>query len=326
MLSPLFYSHGWHANRVVRLTLERGSATMSIPRSKTHPEEIAGLSAVADCFEAIMCDVWGVLHNGVRAMVGAGEALATFRAAATVAGARPVVLVTNAPRPKREIYRQLNDLGVDPQAYDAIVTSGDVTRAAIAAWDGRPLFLIGPSRDLTLLEGLNARLVDDPAAAEGILCTGLFDDTIETPDDYRTLLRDLATRRLPMICANPDIVVDRNGRMIYCAGALARLYEDLGGIVSVYGKPHPPIYAAARQAIARVAGRKIDDSRILVIGDGLATDIRGAHAQGLPTLFITGGIHAVELGKPDAPDPERVAHRLAEEGIGADYRLVRLIW
>lgn len=276
---------------------------------------VAGLKQLADGYDAVMCDVWGVLHNGVAAFPGAVSALLAFRDQG-----KQVILITNAPRPADPIRRQLKLLDVPDSAYDDLVTSGDVTRAVIAARPGARLFHIGPERDLSFYDGLDITLSDE-AGADLVGCTGLFDDTVETPEDYRPLLARLAARRLTMVCANPDIVVERGTTLVYCAGAIAELYAGIGAEVILVGKPHAPIYEAAR---ARLAGGP--DARVLAIGDGLRTDILGAVSNGLDVLFVTAGIHSADFGSPEAPDPDRVRARLAAEGLSATAFLPMLVW
>jgi len=276
---------------------------------------IQGLKELAGEYDALLCDVWGVLHNGVRAFPNAVDALEKFRQ-----GGGRVVLVTNAPRPSPPIRLQLKSLGVPDDAYDALVTSGDVTRTVIAARPGVKLMHVGHERDLTFYEGLDAKLVPE-AEAELISCTGLFDDNVETPENYRELLGRLVKRKLPMVCANPDIVVERGDRLIYCGGALARLYGEMGGEAILVGKPHAPIYAAAKKRLAEFGAR-----RILAVGDGLPTDIRGAVENGVPVLFVTGGIHAADFGPHSDPDGARVAARLHAEGLSAVAYIPTLTW
>lgn len=285
------------------------------------PPRVAGLSALAADYDAILCDVWGVLHNGVGAFPGAPEALARYRET----GGR-VVLLTNAPRPSGPIHEQLARLGVGRDAYDDLLTSGDVTRVILEARSERRVAHIGPERDLALYEGLEHTLVDD-AQADVVVVTGLADDSRETPDDYRARLAALAARRLPLICANPDIVVHRGEQLVWCAGALARVYADeLAGDVTVIGKPHPPVYDEARVRIERLTGHPVTPSRVLAIGDGLPTDIRGAHAQRFDVLFVTGGIHAADFGPLDAPDAQRIEERLMEENLAVTAYCPRLVW
>jgi HAD superfamily hydrolase (TIGR01459 family) len=280
------------------------------------PKQITGLSEIAGDYRALFCDVWGVVHNGLRAFPGTVEALCNYRR--ETGGA--VVLVTNAPRPAGDIAVQLESFGVPGDAFDSIVTSGDVTRAAVAARPGARVYHLGPERDLGFYDGLEVALVG-AADAELISCTGLFDDTAETPEDYRDRLAGFVGRGLQMVCANPDIVVERGDDLVWCAGALARLYEELGGAVTLSGKPHPPIYAAA------MANAGLSDKRqALAVGDGLQTDVRGACNAGIDVLFITGGIHSEDFGPVLSPDPEKVRTRLDAEGLTARAFMPVLTW
>jgi HAD superfamily hydrolase (TIGR01459 family) len=246
---------------------------------------VTSLAAVIDGHDAVVSDIWGVLHNGVAPFPGAPEALVACRNSG-----RPVVLLSNAPRPASVIYTQLDRLGVPRDAYDAIVTSGDLARRLIAEHAGAPMLHIGPERDRPLFDGL-ALDFRDAAASEVVVCTGLYDDTVETPEHYRSLLAGLAARKVAMICANPDITVERGGSIIYCAGALAQLYADLGGPVAYAGKPHPPIYDLVDEVLAGLMGRTPDRRRLLAVGDGLRTDIAGARAVGMPVVFVASQIH-----------------------------------
>ncbi|MFD1695311.1 TIGR01459 family HAD-type hydrolase [Roseibium aestuarii] len=285
------------------------------------PLLVSGLRDLASEYDGILSDVWGVLHNGVSAFSAAHEALTAYRQEAGGA----VVLITNAPRPNEPIREQLAHLGVPQTAFDDIVTSGDVTRELLATHPGAKVFHMGPERDLTLYDGLDVTLTGEDDA-DLIGCTGLFDDENETPDDYRDQLQRLAARGLPFVCANPDIVVERGDRLIWCAGALGRLYEDFGGPLSIVGKPHKPIYDSAKGRLARIKGAALDESRILAVGDGLPTDIRGADSQGLDVLFVTAGIHASDFGPADQPDEALIRRRLAEEGLSARAAIPRLVW
>lgn len=276
---------------------------------------VAGLAELADGYDGLLCDVWGVIHNGVDVYPRAVEALQRFR---TNRG--PVVLVSNAPRPSAPVEEQLAALGVPRDAFDRLVTSGDVTRAVMAERPGAKVFHLGPDRDLSFYEGLDIAFSEEPEA-DLISCTGIPDDTCETPENYRGLLRRLADRGLPMVCANPDIVVERGGELVYCAGALAKLFEELGGEAILAGKPFRPIYQAALQAM-----NGIDPTRVLAIGDALATDLRGAHNAGLDALFVTGGIHAEEFGPPGEPDHQAVVGRLTQEGLEPVGYMPALAW
>ncbi|MHA7774274.1 TIGR01459 family HAD-type hydrolase [Roseibium sp. M-1] len=286
------------------------------------PLLVDGLNALAPSYKGILCDVWGVLHNGVSAFEGAHKALRTYR---EETGGK-VILITNAPRPAKQVGEMLASLGVPEGTYDDIVTSGDVTRSVLEAEGKNTLLHIGPNRDQPLYHGLEATFTLNDDEADAISCTGLTDDEVETPDDYRERLQKLADRGLKMICANPDIVVERGDRLIWCAGALARLYEDLGGEVAILGKPHAPIYKAALERFERLTGEKMAREDVLAIGDGLPTDIRGAVSQDIDVLFITAGIHASDFGPSDAPEEHLIRRRLAEEGLRARAAVPRLWW
>jgi HAD superfamily hydrolase (TIGR01459 family) len=244
---------------------------------------IADLAASSDAW---IVDIWGVMHNGARAYPAAARACAEFRA-----GGGTVVLLSNAPRPFAEVVPHMTALGVPAAAYDAGVTSGDVTRDMLRAWQGRRLLHIGPERDRGLLAGLDVRPAT-AAEADVVLCSGLYDDERETPADYAGMLGDLAVRGVPMICANPDIMVERGHKLIYCAGALAADYAVRGGEVSYAGKPHLPVYDRVLAEIARLRGRPAEKHRVLCIGDGIDTDLEGAHAAGLRSVFVASPIFA----------------------------------
>lgn len=283
---------------------------------------ISGLAEVADRYDALLCDIWGVVHDGVAAFAPACEALARFRRERG-----PVLLLSNSPRPAPEVDDQLRGLGAPDEAWSALVTSGDATRRELAARAPGPALAIGPERDAPLYDGTGVAFVETPGEAAFVSCTGLVDDETETPEDYRQRLQACVARGLAMICANPDRVVQRGDRMIPCAGALADLYAELGGEVVMAGKPHPPIYALAYAELARLARRPLDRARILAIGDGLRTDVAGANAQALPLLFVADGIHSGEALGPDGGlDAKRIAALLATEGGRADYAIPALRW
>src|ERR1051326_2325417 len=234
------------------------------------PPLITGLSEIAAGYDAAICDVWGVLHNGKQAYLGAADAMRRFRAERG-----PVVLLSNAPRLADGVEWLFDRVGLPKDFYDGIVTSGSAARADLLRHtEGKPalpLFCLGPSRDNPLFQGLNVKLVAADEA-DVVLCTGLFDDETETPDDYRGMLQQFRARSLPFLCANPDIIVQRGDKLIYCAGAIARLYESMGGEVVYYGKPYPAVFERAVAALRAKAPAK----RPLVIGDGIETDILGA--------------------------------------------------
>lgn len=251
------------------------------------PQPISGIRELASDYDAMLCDAWGVIHDGVNLLPGAEAALVNFRKTRG-----PVVILTNAPRPSSIIPAQLDRLGFSREAYDAVVTSGDATRDEILQRLPAPAYRIGPEKDDPLFDGLGINFVALEAAGF-IICTGPVDDQTDAPEDYRGVLERAAARGLEMVCANPDIVVNWGGRIIWCAGAIAELYEKLGGVAVYGGKPHAPIYRLAFDAVARTHGAPIDAARILAVGDGLKTDILGANRAGIDALLVTGegGIH-----------------------------------
>ncbi|MGH6791998.1 MAG: TIGR01459 family HAD-type hydrolase [Methyloceanibacter sp.] len=253
---------------------------------------------------AWLVDIWGVMHNGRRAFPHAVAATQAFRAQGGI-----VVLLSNSPRPSASAQAQLRGLGVPDDAYDATVTSGDLTRHELGKHEGARVFHLGPERDLSIFDGLDVVLVG-PSEAELVVCSGLFDDETETPDDYADLLRDLAARSLPMICANPDHLVERGHQLIYCAGALAAAYEREGGSVVYAGKPYAPIYELALEIIDRLAGESVAKDAILAIGDGVNTDIAGAADAGIDSIFVASGLH-VPGGAEEELDRDHLAELFA---------------
>lgn len=230
------------------------------------------------------CDIWGVVHDGMRPNPVTVDTLLRHRGAGGT-----VILITNAPRPAETIRAHLEGMGCDAGISDAIVTSGDVTRSLVRPYAGRGIFHLGPPHNLTLLEGIDVARVP-LAEAAAILCTGLLDDRHETPENYRDLLAEASSRKLPMICANPDHVVRHGHRLLYCAGSLAAAYEEVGGPVLMAGKPYPPIYAEALARASAARGETVARDRILAIGDGPQTDIRGAADFGIAALLVADGI------------------------------------
>ncbi|MGP4665421.1 TIGR01459 family HAD-type hydrolase [Agrobacterium pusense] len=277
---------------------------------------IQTLGEITDGFDVVLSDVWGVLHNGVSAFPDAAIALRSAREAG-----KTVVLITNSPRPAPGVIAQLRVLGVPDEAYDRIVTSGDVTRGLIAEGP-RKVFLLGPQRDMPLLEGLDVAVVGE-ADADSVVCTGFFDDETETPEDYTEMLKGFIARNVPMICANPDLVVERGERIIPCAGAMAAYYEQLGGEVRIAGKPHAPIYEACLAAAKEVRGAFAKD-RVLAIGDGMPTDVKGAIASGLNLLYISGGIHVAEYTLNGQTDEALLNAYLKGQGASPGWWMPRL--
>lgn len=275
------------------------------------------LNEITQGYNVILSDVWGVLHNGIDAFPAAGEALSQARADGV-----SVVLITNASRPSDRVKVMLDQIGVPETAYDAIVSSGDVTRKLIEKAPRRA-FLIGQSQDLSLFQGLDVELV--PAdEADAIICTGLFNDEEEQPEDYRGMLEGLNQCGLPMIVANPDLIVERGHKLVPCAGALAAIYAEMGGETRYAGKPHSPIYEAALAKAQEIRGTEIDRSRIIAIGDGMPTDVRGALSFGLDLLYVSGGIHAAEYTTNGKTDETMLNAYLEREAATPKWWMPRL--
>lgn len=255
-------------------------------------EIVQGLGTLRECYDALLCDIWGVVHNGMAPFPEAIRALQSWRASGG-----QVVLITNAPRPSLSLVPQFDKIGVPHDIYDHMTSSGDVTRVELERFRGCKVFHLGPERDNPLLDGLDLEKtsLED---ADFILCSGLFDDETETPDDYDDFLQEALGHGLEMVCANPDIVVQRGDKLIYCGGAIAQAYEERGGKATYAGKPHAPIYDHCLGLIATRSG-KMPRERVLVVGDGPKTDIRGALKQGFDSLFIGGGIHSEDCFNSD---------------------------
>jgi HAD superfamily hydrolase (TIGR01459 family) len=288
--------------------------------SATTPPLTAHFATFAPRYDVLLCDVWGVVHNGVAATLQSCAALIKFRNQGGT-----VVLITNAPRPGDFVQNFIDTLKVPREAYDAIVSSGDVSRSLVGERAGERVFHVGPERDLPIFEGLDVELAPIERA-DFVVCSGLYDDTRETPQNYVELIDEMLARKLVMICANPDVVVERGDHLVYCAGAIADLYAHSGGNVIYAGKPYLPIY---EQAIARaqaLRGRAIDHGRVMAIGDSVRTDLKGAAAFNIDSLFVTAGIHAQELGGRDEPDPAALRDILAAAGVAPTAVMRRLEW
>lgn len=263
----------------------------TVPRDIPIISSIAGL---AGRYSVWLCDIWGVMHNGERPFPEAVNACQRFRGEGGL-----VLLLSNSPRPHQPVAHQLAGIGVPDNAYDAIVTSGDASRNLMSEKPGLCVFHLGPERDLPLFAGLEVEL-GDLEDADYVLLSGLYDDLTETPGDYKGLLARIMSRNLVMICANPDLQVERGDRLIYCAGALAAAYEKLGGEVIYPGKPHKPIYDLALARIAEIKGAQVPRNEILCIGDGLRTDIAGAAAANMDALYVASALH-IDGAVSDAP-------------------------
>lgn len=286
----------------------------------TSPTVISGLRELAARYDVLLCDVWGVIHNGRESFPAACAALARFRAEVG-----PVILISNAPRPHPPIVRQLDGLGVPRAAWTKLVTSGDATRVLLAERAPGPVWKIGPSRDDVLYAGIDLTFAE-AADAAFISVTGPYDDENEEPGDYRERFTHCVARGLELICANPDIVVQRGDKLVYCGGALAELYGAMGGRAIMAGKPHAPIYEMALAEAAAALGRPLDPARVLCVGDGLPTDIRGANARGLDVLFVANGIHGAETVSEAGLNAAVVNDLLRQEGLRATWAMADMAW
>ena len=282
---------------------------------------IHALPEISNQYDAMFVDLWGCVHNGVEAYPEAIEALRAYRASGGV-----VVLVTNSPRSRKEVFKQIERFGVPEDAWDNIATSGDSARAAMFTGAvGNKVYFIGLEEERSFFEPL--KIITDPVEietvpleeAEGIVCTGLFDATAD-PAAMRPQFLYAKQKGLKLLCANPDIVVDRGHRREWCAGALAALYTEMGGESLYFGKPHPPIYDLARRRLFEVAP-DLDDPAILAIGDGVKTDILGAVGEDIDSLFITGGLAAEETATELHPHEELLLEFLAREGVTPTYSI-----
>ena len=282
---------------------------------------VNALSDITAQYDALFVDLWGCVHNGVRAFDAANKALIEYRA-----GGGIVVLVTNSPRPRAQVEQQLADFGVARDAWDSIASSGDSARSALFLGAvGQKIYFIGTDAELPFFEPL--KLIDDPIQishvpiekAEGIVCTGL--PTADgTPDDVRAPLLYAKQKGLKLLCANPDIIVDRGDKREWCAGAVAQAYTEMGGTSLYFGKPHAPIYDLARRRLSAIRPN-IPDDRILAIGDGITTDIQGAIGEGIDSLFITGGLAAKETATVTQPDPEKLSQYVSEKQLDPTYSI-----
>jgi HAD superfamily hydrolase (TIGR01459 family) len=284
------------------------------------PPLIPHFSTLAGSYNVLLSDVWGVVHNGLDAFPAACDALMRARSQ----GAK-VVLITNSPRPSEQVARQLDRLHVPRESYDGIVSSGDVTRGVIAERTGQSLFHLGPERDRSIFAGREIRFAP-LESADYVVCSGLNDDEVETPDDYRGTLEAMLKRKLFMVCGNPDVVVERGPRLVYCAGALADLYAGMGGEVLYAGKPYRPIYDMALEKAKAARGQVVDLARVLAIGDSVRTDLKGAQAAGIDFLFVTSGIHAEDLGTRERPDAGALHATFAAAGAMPKAVMRELVW
>jgi HAD superfamily hydrolase (TIGR01459 family) len=284
------------------------------------PPLIPHFAEIAPDYDVLLCDVWGVVHNGVTAFPPACDALMRARAAGAV-----VVFITNSPRPSEQVARQLERMHVPRETYDAMVSSGDVTRGVIAGRRGQSLCHIGPDRDNSIFTGLNVQFAP-LESADYAVCSGLDDDDVETPENYRGRLETMLKRKLFMVCGNPDVVVERGDKLVYCAGAIADLYAEMGGEVLYAGKPYRPIYDMVLAKAEAAAGKKPALKRVLAIGDSIRTDLKGARTLGADFLFVTSGIHAEELGSRERPDTGALKNAFTAGGGMPKAVMRQLVW
>ncbi|PZR00684.1 MAG: TIGR01459 family HAD-type hydrolase [Cereibacter sphaeroides] len=292
---------------------------------------ISSLAEISANYDVLFCDLWGCLHNGQTPYPAAVEALRAFRAKGGT-----VLLLTNSPRPKPSVIKQLDRIGVPHDCYDELVSSGDAAQyALITGAAGRRVHHLGPEKDRVFFTELSKDIQEvaksEPPIeliglqeAEGIVCTGLFDDRTETPDDYRATLLFAKTKNLPLLCANPDIIVDYGHTRLFCAGAIAQAYDQMGGHSLYFGKPHPPIYDLARRRLAAMPSVPADP-QILAVGDGIATDVLGASGEGIDVVFVTGGIAGKDFGADiENPDRHLLLTWLEEKQLSATYSIGQL--
>tara|TARA_B110000971_G_scaffold181153_1_gene187848 strand:- start:2423 stop:3307 length:885 start_codon:yes stop_codon:yes gene_type:complete len=282
------------------------------------PQMLDGFSDIAEQYDAVICDIWGVLHNGREPFAGVDAALKNFRD-----GGGKVLLLSNAPRPGRTALNRLDEIGNARNSYDDILTSGDATRTKLTELgaQGKKCHHVGPAKDADLVAGLDIELVEIDHA-DVILFSGMYDDSTQTPEDYADFLADILARKLPLICPNPDRQVQMGDKIIFCAGAVAEVYETMGGEVIWMGKPYPTVYHRAKAMLVEMTG--LDAPRLLAIGDGPKTDIPGAQKAGIDALFISGGLAGASGAKVDTA--EDVADLLREENTHARYAIRHLTW
>ena len=288
---------------------------------------IGFFAEISTRYDLALVDLWGCVHNGLAIYPAAEAALQAFRQEGGY-----VVLMTNAPRPRAAVQARLDEMGLARDAYDAIATSGDSAQEAMLMGSvGERVWHLGPEKDDGFFTDLPEWAAERAPItrvgfdeAEGIVCTGPFDELRETPDDYRGRFLSAKARGLKLLCANPDLVVDYGETRIYCAGALAQLYDAMGGESLYFGKPHPPIYDLARRLVSK-AGLRFSEDRTIAIGDGIATDIQGGISEGIDTLLVTGGLAAGEFGPdPESPDAGLLTAWVARQGIHPGYAIARL--
>lgn len=281
---------------------------------------IQSLGEISHNYDALFCDLWGCYHNGIDFYPAAARACQRFRES----GGK-VILLTNAPRPANSVKALLDRMGAPADSYDAIVSSGSACQAALSGGQfGTRFHYVGPDRDLHMLTDLG-QSAQPLETSDAILLTGLRDDSTETPEDYADEIAAWKARDLTVLCANPDLIVDRGHQRLWCAGAIAQAYEDAGGKVVWFGKPHEPVYNRCHQVLGELTGTETPKSRILAIGDGILTDVPGGINAGLDTIFVTGGLSSSDFG-PDIEQPQQglLDKFLSVQGLAPRFAMGRL--
>jgi len=281
---------------------------------------LASLSALAHRYDVILSDVWGVIHDGTATHPAARQALTNFRQSGG-----SVILLSNASRLGMAVTPELKQLGMSPKDYDALVTSGDITREYLSTRSGVSILDIGPGSAHAVCDGLDVKFTSVIQDADIAISAGAFQD-VTSIDQLRPLLHEMLDRQLLLLCANPDVVTQLAGRQVNCSGALAEIYAEMGGPVRYFGKPHAPIFERAMALASTMRGSPVPCERVLVIGDSVRTDIAGAHRHGFDSLFVTSGIHEHELGTPGSPTPRDLRRLFSETGFLPTAVTWRLSW
>jgi HAD superfamily hydrolase (TIGR01459 family) len=290
-------------------------------RIHSAPPVLHRAGAVLSRYDVLLCDVWGVVHNGITAFEGACAALTRFRDEGGT-----VILVSNAPVPKQRVADMLASRHVPRAAWDDIVSSGDIALTHVAERGFTKLFCIGPQdRDQALFKALKARSVP-LEEAEAIICTGLTNDRSETPEDYAPVLETAKRLHLPFVCANPDLIVDVGGTILYCAGAIADIYQHMGGAVFWAGKPHLSAYETAHHKAEALRDSNVPRAKTLVVGDAIRTDLKGAQNFGCDALFVASGIHRHEAMDGDRLSTAKLAALFPPGTPTALGAMIELVW
>ena len=275
-------------------------------------KEVNNFSEISNQYNALICDIWGVIHNGQELFPGISECLLNFKKLNNV-----VILLSNAPRPSSYVSSVLDKFGFKDECYDGIITSGDLTKKSLnEKIFGENCYHIGPERDLNIFEGTNVNRVDFNNS-DFIFVTGLFNDEIEDENDYLDLLNSAREREMTLVCANPDLLVQRGDKLIPCAGLISKTYEEMGGKVVNIGKPFSPIFKEAIEMVKK--NSKFDEHKILVVGDGLETDIKGANSIGLDSILVLGGLFSNNT-------KDKILESIENKGIYPNFFINEFSW